>query len=115
MFKRILLNTSYFILALISVLVLGGVIVAHAKGITQISQSINEHHLFWMIWRYSLMLIFIAFYPKIVRFGIKNRKGLSEMVVNHYSHRGYAIFICLFYELIIVRNAFSWVVGKLLH
>lgn len=115
MLKKIILNSLLLILALFVLSVLGGVLLEHAHGVSSVSGSIHRHHVFWMFWRYSLMLAFVFFYPSIIRYALKNRLDLPDCKIAKYSHRGYAIVMCVFYELFLVHNIFSIVINVALH
>lgn len=114
MLKKIIFGSLLLILSLFILSILGGVLLTHAHSISSISNSIHKHQIFWMIWRYSLMVIFITFYPSIIRYALKNRENLSGWKIAQYSHRGYAIVMCVFYELFLVHNIFSIVINTAL-
>ena len=100
----------------------------NAHQINQAAILIRNHHIGFMIWRYSLMIVFIIFYPLLIKL-ILLRRGIvdeenSEISVKEpimlskiekISRRRYAIIFCLFYELFIVQNILSLVINGLLH
>lgn len=115
MLKKIIFILLLLILSLFVLSILGGVLLEHAHGVSSVSSSIHRHHVFWMFWRYSLMLAFVFFYPSIIRYALKNREDLSDCKIVQYSHRSYAIVMCVFYELFLVHNIFSIVINAALH
>ena len=114
MLKKILLNSVILILALFVLSVLGGVLLEHAHGISFILNSIHKHRVFWMFWRYLLMLAFIFIYPSVIHYLLQKRSDLHKGDIMKYTHRGYAIVMCVFYELFLVHNILSIVINAVL-
>lgn len=102
-----------FVLFLITLSV--GLLLA-AKGLNEVQhiKKANDflHHfsLWVMLWRYALMLIFIGYYPKLIR--VSHQKK-TESVINQISHRWIAVMICVLYELIIVHNVLGLLVTQI--
>ena len=118
MFKRVLTKvfvvTTVCIITLIMSSFLGVAILENAHGINQLSQNIGTHHIGLIVWRYSIMAVFIIFYPKLANAFFPKSHDTNVTTYEKYTRRIYAILFCVFYETILVHNSFAWVINKLL-
>lgn len=118
MVSRILLKVIHVgiigIITLIFLSFLGSVMLNHLQGIHSVTQSINTHHIGWMVWRYTLMVVFIFFYPNFVRSLLARHDDMNDDLCKKYMRYRYAVLICIFYEVILVHNGLAWVINLLL-
>ena len=85
-----------FIIALLAIIMLGQFSNHYRAAITNFSDALQQHQVWVSLWRYSLMLIIIYFYPKLVPV--------------QYAKRRYIIVICITYELLIVHNGLGYLI-----
>jgi hypothetical protein len=102
------------IITLIVLILLGGLMIENAHKINNAAIVVKNHHMVFMIWRYLLMLIFIAAYPKLIYWFLSKNKNITSKQIIKLSRRRYAIIFCLFYELVIVHNALSFLINGIL-
>jgi len=102
------------IIALIVFILLGGLMIENAHRINNAAIIVKDHHITFMLWRYSLMVIFIIVYPKLIYWFLSKNKNITTEQVIKLSRRRYAIIFCLFYELVIVQNALSLLINGIL-
>lgn len=108
--KRLMKIFILFTLFIISLFI--GLTLA-IKGLNNYSalKNANDYlHKFslWVtLWRYALMLIFIGYYPRLIRTFYRNKDALMHSL----SQRWIAILLCGLYELIIVHNFLGFCVN----
>jgi hypothetical protein len=109
--------TKFFIIpiiALIILVLLGGLMIENAHKINSAAITVKNHHMVFMIWRYLLMLMFIAIYPKLIYWLLSKNKNITSKQIIKLSRRRYAIIFCLFYELVIVHNILAFLINWML-
>ena len=104
----------YLIITLIVLILLGGLMLENAHRINNAAIAVREHYIGFMIWRYFIMAMFIAFYPKFIRWFFSKNKNITERQIVKFSKRRYAVLLCFFYELMIVQNGLSLLINGLL-
>lgn len=95
---------TLFIITLSVILILSGMLFNSTKNWHIFNDFLHEYALGIAIWRYSLMGVFIIFYPRAIQW-LYRHQSISKDRLNRLSRRWIAIGICIFYEVIIVHNA----------
>jgi hypothetical protein len=109
---KIPLYFTAFIIALFILMILSQVLFSHAHHINQFDQFLHHYQIQIAIWRYSCMLLFIVFYPKLIQ-KLYQHSIKAPDVIKKLCYRRWAILFCILYEAIIVHNVFSLLISKL--
>lgn len=112
-FMKIILAFTVFSISLIVI----GVIAAKTLKFTGHSSHINDflhrYKIGIMVWRYSLMALVIAFWPRLIRW-LHRYSEKPQALIDGYARRRVILAILVLYELIIVQNGIGFVISHIL-
>lgn len=109
--KRFIL---YPVLTIFMVLLAGLLLFSYGNALLKITQIIKYHLPIITAFRISLIIIFIVFYPKILRHMVKNQPDIDPVKLAHYSRRRYPIVFFLVIEVLIAQGGMAWLINIML-
>lgn len=109
--KRFIL---YAVLGIFIVLLVGLLLFSYGDALLKITQIIKNHFAIITAFRLSLILIFIIFYPKILRYLVRNQTDIDLIKLAHYSRRRYPIIFFLIIEILIAQGWMAWIINLVL-
>lgn len=111
---KIILFLFLFVIALTALSSIGFLLLNHAHTIKNIDSFIQNHSIYFALWRYSLMGIFVYFYPHLIKQFYGNKEDIDPEKLKKYSRRRYVIVFFVLFEVLLVQHGLSWVVNKLI-
>ena len=111
---KILLLFLAIVTGLILLTVIGFLLLDHATKISSINSFIQRNQIFFMVWRYSLMLIIIYYYPAVMHALYADRHDIDQIKLIKYSRRRYVVITLILIEILIVQNGLAWFINKLI-
>lgn len=98
------------ILVLLSLSAFGLFTLNHPRGANYLNQFMAQHTVYFAMWRGSLMVLIVYFYPAIVN-RLLSAQQVKSNLYPKLIYRCWPIVACGLYELLIVHNSVSVLVN----
>ncbi len=118
-FKNILTRSTRFtgilLLSVTVIAVLGIVLLSHASGLNQLAAVLAKHAIYLSLLRYGFILLFIAYYPQILRRVYNNKPDINQQALAKYSRRRYPIIFFIILEILIAQHRLAWLINSIIN